>query len=153
MQVNASSTALAHIDGRVDLSGFLSQTFTIAEATDFSVDRQITGDKGLTKAGPGSLWLHGINEYTGATLVAEGELVLANFFASNATLKGPLTVGDGVGSGGSAVVRLLGEHQIADNVPVTVNSDGRFDGDGNGEYLGPLTVNGGSVTMEVPTWD
>lgn len=49
-----------------------NSTLTIAQAVNWNQD--ISGSASLTKTGPGTLRLNGINTYTGGTIVAEGTL-------------------------------------------------------------------------------
>ena len=84
------------------------------------------------------------NKYTGTTTVHEGTLSLNQ--ASGVAILGPLVVGDGIAP--SALVREVQSNQIADTVPVTVNSDGTFDLNGQTDTIGKLTINAGSVLLQ-----
>ncbi len=117
----------------------------------------------LTKVGAGTLEFNaaGDNDYTGATLVNDGTLLLNHTGAgSHDAVRGPLVVGDGLNPAGtatatpqsqSAVVRLSASNQIADAPTVTVNADGLLDLHGWVETIGNLTINNGVVDTEKPT--
>src|SRR5262249_20338968 len=104
------------------------------------------GSGTLTVSGPNA------NTYASPTRVTDGTLQL-NKTASSGSIVGDLIVGDDVGSAASAVVRLLLHSQIADASAVTVNSDGLFEvADAtDGDVIGSLTVNRGSVHLRGPT--
>jgi fibronectin-binding autotransporter adhesin len=87
------------------------------------------GTVALTKAGSSTLTLAGssANTYTGSTSVQDGTLVLAKTAAI--AVPGNLTIGDGTGAPGTAVVQLdgTGGNQIANSSDVAIDSDGRLD--------------------------
>jgi autotransporter-associated beta strand protein len=109
----------------------------------------IAGSSGLTKTGPGTLFLHETgNTYTGVTDVQEGLVTLTA--SVDVSIPGPLVIGTGAGGPGSATVRdLTFGNDIAATSNVTVNSDGVLDlsTGATAEHVAGLTVNGGSVTL------
>ncbi len=114
-----------------------------------TISGDITGSSGLTKTGPGTLFLSGpSNTYTGATEVQEGLLTLSA--SVGVSIPGDLIVGTGAGASGSATVRDVSfGNDIAAASNVTVNSDGVLDPSTGSvaEHVARLTVNGGSVTL------
>lgn len=98
----------------------------------------------MTKTGSGILLLEdGANStFTGTTIVQAGTLELAHFGATNAIV-GPLIIGDG---SGTDTVRLITTNNIANTVPITINSSGILDLANLNETIGPLTLQGGQVT-------
>lgn len=84
----------------IDITG----AATIDGPHDLTLYGEISGPGGLTKRGTGTLTfgsLYVANTYSGATIVEEGTLHLANGSGPNVAIVGNLVVGDGVG-GGSA---------------------------------------------------
>lgn len=112
-----------------------------------SFDGTINGTGGVfRKAGTGTLTLTGNNPFTGTTIVALGTLLL-NSNGVNTAVQGSLTIGNGTLAANSAIVKLMQGSEIADGSAVTVNSDGKFDLNGNFESIGALNVNAGNVTL------
>lgn len=118
-------------------------TFTVTNAPHIArISTSLSGMGALVKAGPGTLeFTNGNNPFTGGAFVNDGTLQLNASGATNTVLVSALTVGDGVGAAESAVVRLLARSQIANNAPVTLNSDGLFVS--FNEAVGALSINGG----------
>lgn len=115
----------------------------------------ISGTGGITKDGAGTLNFAGwsiANTYTGPTYVKNGTLLLGRVSVPSISGPGTLTIGDGSGSAGSAVVRYAGADQIG-SVPVVIDSDGLLDLAGNSETIdGSLTLNyGGDITLGTAT--
>ncbi len=120
---------------------------TVNGAGNVVLDGQMYGGGGVTKDGSGTLTFAGGssgNSYAGATSVNHGTLILAKnpsttAIGSNTTL----TIGDGSGSAGSAVVQLANDNQIADSTPtVAIASDGRLDLNGHYEAFNQLSGSG-----------
>jgi autotransporter-associated beta strand protein len=117
-----------------------SGTLTIQQAKDEIFQGNIFGTGGIVKNGGGALTLSralmgtGENTYTGTTTVNDGVLEL---FRDNQTIAipGPLVIAGGV-------VRIRGDHQIADTAPVTVNAPGVLDLNGFRDSIGPLSGSG-----------
>ncbi len=108
----------------------------------------ISGSGSLTKLNIGTLMLSGAsdNTYAGATFVNDGGVWLNKPAGSDGAITGSaLTIGDGVGDAGSAVVRDLAGGQIRP-MPITINTDGLLDLNDNNETIGnSLTFNNGKV--------
>src|SRR5262249_53016657 len=64
---------------------------------------------------------------------------------------GKLVIGDGVGGAKADVVSLAAPNQIADAVPITINSSGLLKLNNFSEKYGPLTGTGKVVTADPPT--
>jgi autotransporter-associated beta strand protein len=96
---------------------------------------------GVIKVGPGSLRLAGgtTNSFWGTTRVLEGTLLLAKS-VPNVTIPGPLVVGTQQPNGAGATVRLEGNHQLRDTIPVLLNEKGWLD-------VGPFKDSAGSGTV------
>jgi autotransporter-associated beta strand protein len=133
----------ATISGNLDLGG-ATHTFDVAEGLptiDLDISAVITNG-GFTKSGGGTLHLSGSgnNTYTGLTTVSAGTLELAKSGGFAFAMGGNLTINN-------AVVRALADREIGTATTVTVNGGGTFDFNNFDDFMGPLTVNGGSVTI------
>lgn len=131
------------LGSNVRFSSDLSSTFSIST----SISESASG-RGLTKAGPGTLLLTNPiptpmpNTFTGTTTVEEGTLTLVKTPGTNA-FGGPLVVG---GFGRNALANVLGTSQIPDAGAVQVDALGMLTFNIT-ETLGPLTINGGTVSL------
>jgi len=81
-----------------------------------TVDAPLAGTVGLTKLGPGTLVLGGINTFSGGVNVPAGVLALG------------------------------ASHVLPDGETVTVTGPGSLDRDGNSDAIGALNLNGGAVS-------
>jgi fibronectin-binding autotransporter adhesin len=131
---------------------------TFIGAGDTLINGQMYGSGGVTKNGTGTLNFDGgasSNAYSGATNVNDGTLLLNKNAGTTAIgSSSTLTIGDGSGTAGSAIVQLGNSNQIADSTPtVAIASDGRLDLDGNDEAFNTLSGSGeitlGSGTFEL----
>ena len=130
---------------------------TFTGAGGFVIDGQMFGSGGLTKSGTGTLTLAGGtagNSYSGATHLNDGTLLLNKTAGTNAIGNSTaLTIGDGVGAAGSAIVRLAARDQIANATPtIAIASDGRFDLNGFNEAFNTLSGSG-QITLGSGTLD
>jgi fibronectin-binding autotransporter adhesin len=102
----------------------------------------------LTKSGTGTLTLAGSapNTYDGLVSVNDGTLVL-NKPANTQAVSASLSVGDGVGPAGSAIVSTLNNNQFpANGASVTLQSDGLLSFGANvSDTIKSLTMTGGTV--------
>ncbi len=104
---------------------------------------QVSGATGLVFAGSGGEFaLTGNNTYTGPTTILTGALHIATF-VGYVIVGSALTIGDGTGSGAELILDQSSD--ISPATPVTVNSDGLFNFQGNLDTAQSLTVNGGRV--------
>ena len=103
----------------------------------------ISGSGKIFKAGAGTLIFSGNtpNTYTNTTYIWGGTLVLAKS-ALNEAIIGPVVIGDGTGGPNADVLRLAASTQIANDVPVVINSSGLFDLAGEGEAVGSIAGSG-----------
>jgi autotransporter-associated beta strand protein len=97
---------------------------------------------GVTEVGPGTVDYQAANTYTGLTTVNQGTLLLDDGTAPS--LSGGLVIGDGLP--GNAVARWLSANQVPDTAPVTVNSDGTLDLNGQTDTVGALGITDGQAT-------
>ncbi|MBJ7472232.1 MAG: autotransporter-associated beta strand repeat-containing protein, partial [Solirubrobacteraceae bacterium] len=102
----------------------------------------------ITKVGAGTMLMQppSGNLYTGPTAVNDGRLQI-NSPVTPSIPTGALTIGDGIGSPGSAVVQALIEDDI--KAPTTVNADGLLDMGQFGQNLPSLTINDGEMRVGV----
>lgn len=106
----------------------------------------ITGPAGMTKLGEGTLQFKTTvtNDFAGALRVSEGKLILDGVF-HQPVVTGPLIVGNTNDPPGSQVVSSIKNHQIRDDVPVSVYRSGLLSLGGTTDRLGPITLIGGAL--------
>jgi autotransporter-associated beta strand protein len=109
-----------------------------------------SGTGTLTFSGSGS------NSYSGVLSINDGTVALAKTGGATAVASSAINIGNGSGAAGSAVLRLEGNHQIADHAGlITIASDGLFNVNGFTEKVNSLTSTGtiglgaGSLTVGV----
>ena len=115
-----------------------------------SVSDDSTPGGGLTINLPGVIQLSGSDasdDYTGGTSVDDGTLLL-DHTGGTIAIPGDLTIGDGTGDPGSALVQWLADSQMDSTGNVTLLSDGQLDLNGFDQTLASLDFTGGSVTTE-----
>jgi len=141
--VNTNASAgTATIGGRIRIrgdGGYAGITFNVANgaaATDLLVSAAITeasGGRSITKTGDGNMVLSGANNYTGATTVSGGKLIVnGNISTSNTTVQAGATLG-GSGTVGAVTVQTNGIFSPG-NSPGTLT------------FTGDLTLNSGSIS-------
>jgi autotransporter-associated beta strand protein len=141
------NTAL--INGHLSLGG-ASRTFNVASGpalADLRINALISGDPtgvlsspGITKAGPGTLFLAGTNTYNGTTTINDGQVALLNDRALGATFNVLGAAGTIVN--GTANLFLSGV-QVT-NEALTINSDnpgGAFNASGPSVWTGNIVLN------------
>lgn len=133
----SSDAGTLTLSGNLNNGGFL---FTESGAGNVTITSVISGTGGLTKTGAGTLTLSGAssNTYTGATTVNQGTLILAK---PGSVLAPAITIG---GAGSAATVQLGANYQLY-GANTTVNLLGSFNLNNFTEYVGTLTISGGSV--------
>ncbi|MFO0888778.1 MAG: Ig-like domain repeat protein, partial [Isosphaeraceae bacterium] len=127
---------------------FVFQVDRGPNAVDLDVSAAMSGEFiGLRKLNPGVMRLSGggDNTYGGLTSVEDGVLELGRRGLSP-TIPGNLLIGDGLGDPASAVVRFLGDDQIATSSGVSVNRDGWLDLYDFEQGLTGLNLTGGRVS-------
>ena len=146
----AGATTVGSATGTLTLGGLsLGSNVTFAGNGNFASNGVINGSGTLIKTGAGTLTLSGgaANTY-GATNVNEGTVILAKSDGISALGHGAITIGDGSGGAGSAIVQLAGNNQIVDHAPsITFNSDGRLDLNGYSETLNVISGSGGQIAL------
>jgi autotransporter-associated beta strand protein len=126
-----------------------NHTITVATGNTLTVAARITGAGGVTKDGGGDLRYENPlgspngNAYTGLTAVNDGTLVFKDA-AANSAFQGDLLIGNGIGAGGSAVVKLEAGNEIPNTATVIIKSDGKLNLNGSDESVGSLTLWGGA---------
>lgn len=99
---------------------------------------------GIVKSGGGTLELTAPNTCTGATTVRDGTLRLNR--SGGLALSGALTIGDGSGTPGSAVVSFGAASQLSEGSVVKILGDGSLQLDGHDQQLlATLEMTGGEV--------
>ena len=129
----------------VGLTG-TNDIFFVAAAGSMTLKSTISGTNNVrisTAAGAQVSYL-GSKTYTGITGISAGTLLLSSVGTDNA-VAGDIVIGTGSGSG--ATLKLVFGFEIANTSNVTVNSDGTFDLNNQGETIGALAVNGGSALI------
>jgi autotransporter-associated beta strand protein len=133
----ASDAGTLTLSGNINNGGFL---LTESGAGNVTITSVISGNGGLTKTGTGTLTLSGAasNTYTGPTTVNQGTLILSKPVN---VIDPALTIG---GAGSSATVQLNAAFQLY-GAATTINSGGQLNLNNFNEYIGTLTVSGGSI--------
>ena len=147
----SSSLPLSFSTGAAVEADVITGTLTIAGNISSAAGSDGFNVSNGTTAPAGILALSGqTNTYTGVTYVISGVLEL-NSNGINTAIPGNLQIGTGGSVAGNAVVRLLQSLEIATTSVVSVESDGLLDLNGDGQTIGSLTLNNGSVTVEGAT--
>jgi autotransporter-associated beta strand protein len=153
LALNASSETIAQLTGTGTVTGSNTLgTLTVGDTGDFTWGGVISGPGNVTKVGSGTLTIGAPQDYTGATNVNLGTIILAtpaNIRAIAAA--SPIAVGAGTGALGSnaATLRTANTRQI-DRPPgagVTVRLDGRLELF-HDESLDAVTIQGGNILLQ-----
>ena len=107
---------------------------------------EVGGARTLTKTGPGTLHLSGVNTFTGGLIIQAGRV---NLSATNSITQAPVTVNNGIlqlgGNEGLATDNALGTG--ATIAPLTINQGGLVTTFTSTQHtLNNLTINGGTLT-------
>lgn len=139
--IRTDSGSTFTLSGDVNVGG---RTLTADGAGATVYGGSISGSGKLVKDGSGTVTLSGTsaNTYSGTTVVNDGTLQLGKTARASATGSGAITVGDGAGTAGSAVLRLLEDDQIDDASDVTLNTDGVLRLNNLSETIGKLLGSG-----------
>ncbi len=146
--INNETIAQLSGSGSVTSTGTFS-VLTVGDVGNFTWGGVISGPGAVNKVGTGSMTYTAANTYTGTTTVSGGTLVLnAPLLGTAQAIKGPLTIGLGVGTVTTATVQLANNFQIDSTTsPININSDGQLDAGGFLDAVGPTTINGGKFTI------
>ena len=123
-----------------------------ANTQNFRIQGNISGTGGIIHQG-GQLTYEngGTNTYSGDTVVEDGTLSLDRS-SVNGAIGADLTIGDGVGAAGSALVEYANRNdQIADTSAVTVLSDGLLDLTNEDETIGSLSSSSTAAQVQLGT--
>lgn len=137
------------ITGNISFAG--AREINVAAGADLSIDAVISGVGSLNKVGSGTLVLHRVNTYSGATTVTEGTLQL-NGNSATIVSSTPINLFGGTflvdGSGGAPLANL---NRIGDGVPVNFFggsfSMSAVNGLNRTETVGLPTFAGGNSTI------
>jgi autotransporter-associated beta strand protein len=132
-------TGDVYASGSSSISGNLSlataaSTFTVASSSTLTVAAAIGGTGSLSKAGPGTLALSGVNLYTGNTTLSAGMLALSN---SSALGTGTLTLAGSTTLQASAALSLANPVKLGGTVSLGAGS--------NLTLSGPVTLTGNTT--------
>jgi autotransporter-associated beta strand protein len=127
------NTTVSSASGNLVLSGQgdlgSGSTVTVSGSGNTTFSGSINNSGGFAKSGTGTLTFSGssANSFSGGLAINSGTVVLAKSAGTNAVGGSAITIGDGTGAVGSAILSLASSNQIADYAPtLTINSDGRF---------------------------
>jgi len=140
------------LDGAISLSGGINTGVAInSDLGNLNLTGAITQASNpnfIVKTGSGDLTLSGTtaNTFSGGLTINDGRLIAAKTAGVDATGASTVNIGDGIGAAASATFQLNASNQINNASAVTINTDGKFDLQGNSDAIGSLTMSGGSVT-------
>jgi autotransporter-associated beta strand protein len=144
----ASATRINSDAGTLTVSGDFGgapQNLSVGGSGNTTLSGAIgTGTGTLTKDGTGTLTLSGstTNTFTGGLSLNDGTVILGKTVVTYAAVNGPVTVGDGIGAANSALLQLSQSNQIGSTAAVAINSDGKFDLNGNSQTIGNFSGSG-----------
>ncbi len=102
--------------GTITNSAYEIRTLTAGNALDYGYNGSITGNVALAKQGSGTLALHGVNSYIGATTINDGTLEAA----ADGALGGTASIT--VNTGATLLLSGTGTDRINDLAPITLNN-------------------------------
>jgi autotransporter-associated beta strand protein len=129
-------------DGAITLTS--NTTFSVTDTNDFlNLAGAISGTGDVTKIGPGTFIMSGAvaNTYSGSTFFNEGTNLLSKS-VTDGSIPHDLFVGDGLGTGFSDVVQIVGRPQIATVSDVTIAGTGLLDLNEISEGISTLSGSG-----------
>jgi autotransporter-associated beta strand protein len=145
---NAAATT-ATITGNLALGG--NNTFAIADgaaAIDLSLAGPVSGASGFVKSGLGTMFLSGVNTYTGATTISQGTLLLGGSAPSGAAgvlgnATSAVTLNDAnTGTAGTALLATISGTTINRSITVAAGGGGTTLGTDASLTTGTLSFTG-----------
>ncbi|MCF3649366.1 beta strand repeat-containing protein [Synoicihabitans lomoniglobus] len=123
------------------------------------VESDFTGTGDIYKNGSGTLTLNHGEAYPTILSTAtdfflnDGKTILNTYATENSGMRGDITIGDGLGGVGTAILQQglyeagvdNSNEIIANTSNVTVNADGYWDLQGHKEVVNHVTINGGTI--------
>ena len=137
-----ATTGYTLTGGTISLGGAdaAANTITTAAGTATTITSTLVGANGLTKAGPGTLVLDGVNTYAGGTIVSAGTLV-----GTTSSLQGTIT------NNGELRFEQAGPGTYAGVIngsgSLTKAGPGNVTLSGANTFTGPVTINGGVLSV------
>lgn len=151
--VDNDATIVAQSGSDLTFSGSggfaVNNDLTVSGGGDTTINNQLYGSGSVTMDGTGTLTFDGTanNSVSGGLNINQGTVVLARTDGVSSGGQGAITVGDGSGAAGSAVLRLGANEQIADWITgITVQDDGLID---IGDFTESINVIGGNGTINI----
>ncbi len=126
--------------------------FFNANTQNFRIQGSVSGTGGITVQG-GRLTFqnNNVSSYTGDTVVEDGQLRL-NRSSFDGGIGGDLTIGDGIGAAGSAIVDYANRNnQIANTSAITLLSDGLLDLSNENDTVGSISSSSTTAEVELGT--
>lgn len=121
-----------------------TRTLTVNATGDATFGVAMSGSGAITKTGSGTLTFTGANANTssGALRVFDGTLALAKTDGVAASASTAISIGDGTGAAGSAILRFDADNQLADTAALTLSADGLVNLNGHVETIGSIAGSG-----------
>ena len=150
----AATTLTVGTDNYTETITLAANTLTVDGPGNTWLNSEVTGPGSLIKTGSGTLTFYANeNSYTGGTFVNDGTLELDTITGLNGAIKGTsVTVGDGIGAAGSAImqngllVAPIANEMINNGATITFREDGLWNINAQTETVAALNMTGGQVT-------
>jgi autotransporter-associated beta strand protein len=147
-RINADSgstlniTSLAGAGASIINGNAAGRQLTLGGEGDININSVIGSNVGtLIKDGTGTVTLAGQYSANTVTTIKDGTLAL-NMSAGGLSSATTVTIGDGVGSAGSASLLLAQSNQIANTAAISLGSDGIFNVNSNSETIASIAGTG-----------
>lgn len=134
-----SNSGIVNVNGPVNLNG---RNLSVSGLGQLNFGGVISGVGDMTISGGPRTFTGTANTYTGMVTVLNGGIRLAKAAGLNATITGPLVIGNGTDL---ATVAVVNSEQISDSSTVTINANGILDLSLQQERVGSVVFNGGTV--------